>query len=106
MRADGSSLFMKNFDFVRSLDGEDQYKALAFIRYQNPVRIPNTYDLLLSEAYTGNGTIKLTGEFFWSLYLMVLRGIFGPKTDGIIGEWRKLLKRSLMIFTAHPILFG
>jgi len=30
----------------------------------------------------------------------VLRGIFGPKRDEITGEW------SLMICTAHPVLFG
>jgi len=31
----------------------------------------------------------------------VLRGIFGPKGDEVTGDWR-----SLMIFTAHPILLG
>jgi len=36
----------------------------------------------------------------------VLRRIFGPKRDGVTGEWRKLQMRSLMICTAHPILFG
>jgi hypothetical protein len=36
----------------------------------------------------------------------VLRRIFGPKRDGLTGEWRKLHNRSLMICIAHPILFG
>ena len=45
----------------------------------------------------------------------VLRRIFGPKRDGVTGEWRKLhneesgenyIMRSLMICTAHPILCG
>jgi len=35
----------------------------------------------------------------------VLRRIFGPKRDERVGEWRKLY-RSLMICTAHPLLFG
>jgi hypothetical protein len=35
-----------------------------------------------------------------------LRRIFVPERDGITGEWRKLRKRSLMICTANPILFG
>ena len=36
----------------------------------------------------------------------VLRRIFGPKGDGVTGGWRKLIMRSLMICTAHQILFG
>ena len=48
----------------------------------------------------------------------LLRGIFGPKREEVTGEWRKLhneelkgseenyIMRSLMICTAHPILFG
>jgi len=36
----------------------------------------------------------------------VLRGIFGPKRGDVSGEWRKLLMRSLMISTPHPISFG
>ena len=36
----------------------------------------------------------------------VLRRIFGPKRDGVTGEWRKLYndELNLMICTAHPIL--
>jgi hypothetical protein len=34
-----------------------------------------------------------------------LKRIFGSKRDEVTGEWRKLLW-SLMICTAHPILFG
>ena len=36
----------------------------------------------------------------------VLRGIFGPKRDGVTGEYRNYIMRSLMICTAHQILFG
>jgi hypothetical protein len=34
----------------------------------------------------------------------VLRRIFGPKKDEVTGQWRKL--HTLLICTAHPILFG
>jgi len=36
----------------------------------------------------------------------VLRTILGPKRNEVTGEWRKLLNRSLMIFTPLPILFA
>jgi len=36
----------------------------------------------------------------------VLRRIFGPKRDEVTGKWRKLHNESLMICTAHLILFG
>jgi len=42
----------------------------------------------------------------------VLRGIFVPKRDQVIGDWRKLHNEELndlyclMICTAHPIFFG
>jgi hypothetical protein len=36
----------------------------------------------------------------------VLRRIFGPKGDEIIGEWRKYIMRNLMICTLRQILFG
>jgi hypothetical protein len=36
----------------------------------------------------------------------VLRKIFGPKRDEVTGEWRKLMMRSLMICTPHPLLCG
>jgi len=36
----------------------------------------------------------------------VLRRMFGPKRDEVTGEWRNCIMRSLMICTAHPILFG
>jgi hypothetical protein len=35
----------------------------------------------------------------------VLRRIFGPKRDEVTGEWRKLIMRSLMVFTRHQIYF-
>ena len=35
----------------------------------------------------------------------VLRRIFGPKRDGVTGEWRSYIMRSLMICNPHPILF-
>jgi len=37
---------------------------------------------------------------------MVLRRIFGPKRDEVIREWRNYIMRSLIICTAHRILFG
>ena len=36
----------------------------------------------------------------------VLRRIFEPKRVEVTGEWRELHRRSLMICTAHSILFG
>jgi len=38
--------------------------------------------------------------------LRVLRGIFGPKREEIIGEWRKLHKGELNDLYSSPILFG
>jgi len=35
----------------------------------------------------------------------VLRRI-GPKRDEVTGEWKKYILRSLVICTAHPIMFG
>jgi hypothetical protein len=37
----------------------------------------------------------------------VLRRIFGPKKDEVTLEWRKLHNEELLIiYNAHPILFG
>ena len=36
----------------------------------------------------------------------VLRGIFGPKRDGVTGSGEIYIMRSLMICTPHPIYFG
>jgi len=36
----------------------------------------------------------------------VLRRIFGPKRDEVRGNRENYIMRSLMICTAHPILFG
>jgi hypothetical protein len=36
----------------------------------------------------------------------VLRRTFGPKTDEVTGEWRKLHNEELNDCTAHPLLFG
>jgi hypothetical protein len=36
----------------------------------------------------------------------VLRRIFRPKKDEVIGEWRKLLSEQLMLCIPHKILFG
>jgi len=36
----------------------------------------------------------------------VFRGIFGPKRDEVTGNGESYIKRSLMLCTAHPILFG
>ena len=37
---------------------------------------------------------------------MVLRRIFGPRRDEVMGEWRRLHNEELMICTPHPILCG
>jgi len=36
----------------------------------------------------------------------VLRKIFGPKRDEVTGGKENCTMRTLMIFTAHPLLFG
>jgi hypothetical protein len=36
----------------------------------------------------------------------VLRGIFGPKKEEVMGEWRNCTMWSLMICNPHQILFG
>ena len=38
--------------------------------------------------------------------IRVLRRVFGPKRDEVTGEWRKLIRRNLGIFTPYPILCG
>jgi hypothetical protein len=36
----------------------------------------------------------------------VLRRIFGPKRDEVIGDWCKLNKEGLVFCSPHQILFG
>jgi len=36
----------------------------------------------------------------------VLRRIYGPKTDGVTGEWGELHNDDLNDLYPHPILFG
>jgi len=36
----------------------------------------------------------------------VLRGMFGPKREEVIGNGENYIMRSLMTCTPHPILFG
>jgi hypothetical protein len=36
----------------------------------------------------------------------LLRRIFGLKRDEVTGEWRKVIMRSFVICTPHPILCG
>ena len=36
----------------------------------------------------------------------MLRRIFGPRSDEVTGEWRKLHNEEHMMCTANPILFG
>jgi hypothetical protein len=83
-------------------------------------------DLLSSSLLSKNTKIKicrtiilpvvLYGCETWSLTLReehrlrvfenrVLRRIFGPKRDGVTGEWRRLHNEEL-ICTHHQILFG
>jgi hypothetical protein len=42
----------------------------------------------------------------WVCENRMSRRIFGPKRYEVTGEWRKLIMKSLMICTAHPILCG
>jgi hypothetical protein len=57
-------------------------------------------------------SVVLYGYETWSLALRkehrlrVLRRIFGPKRDEVTGNGGNYIMRSLMICTAHPILFG
>jgi hypothetical protein len=47
--------------------------------------------------------VLLYGFETWSLRVlenMVFRGIFGPKRDGVTGEWRNYIMRNSMICTA------
>jgi len=37
---------------------------------------------------------------------MVLRRIFGPRGNEVMGEWRRVHNEELMICTPHPILCG
>ena len=61
--------------------------------------------------------VVLYGCEAWSLTLrkerelrvfenMVLRRIFGPRTDEVTGEWRRLHNEELKICTPQPILCG
>jgi hypothetical protein len=61
--------------------------------------------------------VVLYGCETWSLILReerklrvfenrVLMGIFGPKRDEVIGEWRKRLLRSSIICAPHSLLWG
>jgi hypothetical protein len=36
----------------------------------------------------------------------LLRRIFEPKREEVTGKWENYIIRSLMICTAHPVLFG
>ena len=49
------------------------------------------------------GTVR-AGDYNFFYGNMVLRRIFGPKRDGITGERKNYIMRSLMICTPHPIL--
>jgi len=42
----------------------------------------------------------------WVFENRVLRRIFGPRRDDVTGEWINYIMRSLMICTAHQLLFG
>jgi len=37
---------------------------------------------------------------------MVLRRIFGPRREEVMGEWRRLHNEELNDFYSHPILCG
>jgi hypothetical protein len=55
--------------------------------------------LLNTELYAEIGNAKRLPVRIHIYYI-------GPKRDDITGEWRKLIIRSLMSCTAHPILCG
>jgi hypothetical protein len=61
--------------------------------------------LILYECETWSLTLR--EERRWSVYEnRLLRRIFGPKRDEVTGEWRKLIMKSSMICTPHPLLCG
>jgi hypothetical protein len=66
---------------------------------------------------TINLAVVLYGFETWSIMLReerrlrmfeirLMRRIFVPKRDEVIGEWRNYIMRNLMICTGHQILFG
>jgi len=64
--------------------------------------------IILPEVFYGCGTWSLTLGEERRLRVFenrVLRRIFGPKRDEVTREWKNYVM-SLMICTAHPILFG
>ena len=79
-----SSLFSKNLKI-------NLYRSIIF----PVVYMCETWSLILREERRIRMLVK-----------RVLRRIFGPKREEVIGEWRKLHMRSLMICTANQILFG
>ena len=75
------------------------FKCLK-IRYRNIIFLVvllgcETWPLTLREERR----LKMFGNW-------VLRKIFGPKTDEVTGEWRKLPNEELIMICTHPILFG
>jgi hypothetical protein len=94
---DGTDRGFRNVDIFHSGFGE------------LPKRKKHSTNIILPVVFYGCTT--------WSLPLreeprlrvlenMVLRGIFGPKRDGVTGEWSNYIMRSLMICTPRPIFFG
>jgi hypothetical protein len=48
-------------------------------------------------------SILTCGRYFWlHIYGLLLRRIFGPKRDGVTGEWRKMHKEELHNLYSSP----
>jgi len=65
--------------------------------------------IILPVVLYGCETWSLTLREEWKLRVfenMVLRRIFGPRRNEVMGEWRRLHNEKLNICTPHPILCG
>ena len=108
--------------YVDNIFQKNEFVFVAFVACYHSVQ-----NILSSSLLSKNLKIKiyrntilpvvLYGCETWSLTLReehklrvfenrVLRRIFGPRRDGVTGEWRKLHNEGLMICTPHPILCG
>jgi hypothetical protein len=73
------------------------------------VKIKIYRTIILSVVLYGRKTLSLTLREEFGLRVFenrVLRRILGPERDEITGEWRKLHKRSFMLYAPHQISFG
>ena len=80
-----------------------------YIQYSKHGEILKSRTIILPVVLYGCETWSLTLREERKLRVfenMVLRRIFGPRRDEVTGNGGDCITRSLMICTAHPILFG